>query len=686
MNSRLIPGAETRRLLISACWVMLLMAVWYAGISKWTDTAIQRFEQHTSIDPTRPDAPDHWRSQRFFADPDSYYWLAYARDLRRGDSLRIRYTYADNAPYGREVHWAQPLIWIAAGLSKGFESVLDVPEWQALELAGRTLGPLLGWASFTLLFVMLQSRLGPGIAGLLTGMFVILLHWEFHTLRPDHHGLHLAAALGMWIALLFGGMGWVQKSESDQDGSAIPPRWGAHRWFIAAGLAGALGLWLGATVFLFSLAAASIAACLSLTTFPSHEKNNPFVLAPNLWRLWAITGAVISLVFYAIEYAPAHMAMRLEVNHPLYALCWLGIGELLRIVSLWKAQSNQLRGAQILLGLCALVAAGILPMLIILGPVEWFLPRTEIMLRLHAHHISEFKTLFETAGSTWFWTFLKSFGATLVAAGMAVLLLLRYRLPAEHRILLLSLGIIAFCFTGLYILQVRWEPFALGSALLLSAVVLHLSSIQGFKPWSRLLLGLLLLHNVVGITSIVVPLSQLHRVEKIDSVWLNAKLQRNLMLQIREHLQHDLPLRLMVSPEMAPAVYYFNIGDSIASLYWENVDGVKDASLFFGTRIPGDAAKVVGRSRSVTRTFIRGGAGEALMFYNLLTGSLDQEGAAITIGGALAQSGAAVPDWLQVDTVANEWVRPIYYTFAPNLGQYVPLHLNVSVHSLHLDD
>src|SRR5689334_6326671 len=47
-----------------------------------------------------------------YLDNDSYYWLSYARRMANGENWRIRYTYADNTPYGRPVHWSQSVSWL----------------------------------------------------------------------------------------------------------------------------------------------------------------------------------------------------------------------------------------------------------------------------------------------------------------------------------------------------------------------------------------------------------------------------------------------------------------------------------------------------------------------------------------------------------------------------------------------
>ena len=60
---------------------------------------------------------------------------------------------------------------------------------------------------------------------------------------------------------------------------------------------------------------------------------------PTLWRVWGTSVACTSIFYYLLEYAPFHFGMRLEVNHPLYALAAFGAGGLLCRLS-WFINGN----------------------------------------------------------------------------------------------------------------------------------------------------------------------------------------------------------------------------------------------------------------------------------------------------------------------------------------------------------
>ena len=676
-----------RRILFPALAGSILLALWFGGLAWATDTAIRKFEAQTVDDPSRPEALPSWRSARFFVEPDSYYWLAYARDLRAAGAWRLRFTHADNAPYGREMHWAHLPVWGLMGIARLLETA-GAPPALALELAGRALMPAFGWLCFSTLFILLGVRLGWRIAALATATLVATSNWTFHALRPDHHGFQLAFAVGTWICLAFGGMGWVRKDAPSGRGPFDPPMpKQARRWFIASGILGGCGLWLGATVFLFSLAALAAGAAVSMVILRPPAGAEPIEIQPGLWRLWGFSGALVSLFFYAVEYAPRHVGMRLEVNHPLYALCWLGTAECLRAIALWKKTHGQIGRKDWLLAAGGLLAAGWLPGLILFGPAEWYLPRSGIMLRLHTHHINEFWTLFTVAGPRWPAVFFHAFKLLLLAGLGALLLHFRRRLSLAQQTILLPLACLSAVFLLLYLWQIRWAPFALAAEFLLSAFVLAaLAERLRTPPPDPLLRPFLVLLPLLfiyqfgdAVWEIAGPLRLLFKVEKIETSWLTPLLQRNLMLRLKAQSEGK-PLRLMLPAEMAPAAYYFGVGDSIGSLYWENPAGLAATAEFFGAPLPGSRAREIARERGVTHVLMNGGAGDAVMFYQLATGAIDHPGASRTVGGATALAGTPVPEWLRSEPELNAAANPTYYTRVPRLGQWIPLNLSLRIY------
>jgi hypothetical protein len=668
---------------------ILALALWFGWMTWFTDSSIRRFEQSMREVGT-PAAPgEAWRTQRFFVEPDAYYWLSYARELRERGAWRMRTTQADNAPYGREMHWSHLVIWGLMGLGRLIEATTGTDAAQALELAGRTLLPLAGVVFLSGLFLLLGRRLGWLVAGLTVGALAttIEIQWDFNGLRPDHHGFQLAFAAGMWLCLALGGMGWVRKSGTgDPSGSGLPDPRSARGWFRLSGLLGGMALWLGATVFLFSLFATAIGAAFTLLVAKPDAGKEAAELDPGVWRTWAIWGAMAGLFFYALEYAPHHLGMRLEVNHPLYALCWLGTGECLRTLFSWKKNAGRLDAKSWGVGLAGLLAAAALPLLILFGPVEWYWLRTEIMWRLTSQHIVEFYSLSKLAGAKWPMIWLQMGGVGILSLFGVAWMIQAQRMPIRTQAALAGLWAIAAFFTGLYFWQVRWASFALTASLLLTAFWLAalLEQAQAWpKPdWRRWIPAvvaiLLVLQGISGAVKLCTPLVKLRRVEKIDSPWLKALLQRNLMVQLKQrgNGQH---LRLMLPAEMAPAAWYFGVGDSVGSLYWENPVGLAAAAEFLGDALPGERARGIAKERAITHVLLNIGATDAMMFYQLATGRLSEREAMTTVGGAVAQSGAPVPAWLELDAGMSAAASRVYEIAVPLAGGWVPVNLPVQV-------
>lgn len=650
---------------------ILALALWFGAMGWGTDAAFRKFERHTSASPPQIDASEAWRQARFFVDPDSYLWLSYARDLRENKSLRMRRTLADNAPYGREMHWSHLPVWSLMAISTGLEKT-GVPPPVALELAGRILMPLTGFLAFSALFLFLRRRIGLGPAALCALTPATLLFWNFHPLRPDHDAFQLMFAFFCGLFLLFSGFGWTSATAEDKP---------ASRYFVWSGLCGGLALWIGSTVFLFSLAAFTLASAWVLLGTPADQK---WRMRPECWRRWAWAGAGTSLLFYALEYAPEPLALRLEVNHPLYALSWLGIGECLYLFARWKHVDSRLSPLRLLHAATALAAAAALPLLILFGPESAYLPRTILMLRLHASHIHEFQTIRAFAiqnHANIGLLLLRLLGPGVIFTGMAVWLRRKSRLDFIANLRSSFALPVFLLFSMLLCWQIRWRPYAVMSSLLLAIALLAAFPPAWRRP-ARLIAALLGLQCAAGLWINLLPFNSLWKVEHIEPRYLTALQTRNLMVNMRETTLD--PIRLMAPSEMAPAATYFGVGDAIASLYWENLPGLQAGAEFFGAPLPGKQARQIADERQITHVIMNEGAQDALTFYHLQTGRDDQLGASQTVGGALTGIGTKIPPWLRFDETLNQAVNPPLYTFVPAIGQWAPSRMPTRIYVVDL--
>lgn len=670
---------------------ILLLGLWHGGVSWATDRGIRRIEAHSTATPPVIDLSAPWRTMRFFRDPDAYYWLSFARDLRTSGHLRVRRTLADNAPYGREVHWAQLPIWSLAVLSFALEQLGGLAPPPALEWAGRMLMPLFGFVFFSALLLLLARRMGAGVALLAVLPMAVSSHFEFHTLRPDHHGFQLAFATGSLLCLLCSGLGWIRTGGNSSGGRPlVPSPADARRWFIASGLFGGMSLWMGATVFAFVLCALAVGMAISILRADPHSIPDGVALRPALFRWWGLAGAGASLFFYLIEYAPQHVAMRLEVNHPLYALCFWGTAECLYGLARWKQNRRRLPRRDLLPVAAGLLAAIALPALVLFGPVAWYLPRSPLLLRLHARIIAEFLSPMNPAVSDIYLTRLPLLATGGIAMAVTVWLLFRKDLPFRWQAPLRLLATVSAVFVFLFGWQGRWLQFLPPVFFLLAGVAL--AALRDRHPaappprgsaWLPAVLGLSLLLQAGHAAAVLHlrPIRDMLRVERMEGPLNLMMLQRNLLLSLKADAP-DIPMRLILPADMAPAAYYFGIGRSVGSLYWENLEGLTAHAEFMGDPLPGERAQEIAGERGLSHVLSYSTPDEAHHCHALLTGREGDPGLGRTLGWALSRGEADIPAWIQQDFRLLLALSKSYAVFLPAKARWMPNQKNARIYRL----
>ena len=554
-------------------------------------------------------APAGLTAPRFFLDNDSYAWLAHARELMASGDWRIRHTSMDNAPFGRDLHWSHPLLWGIRGLATLFMRWNDWPLARALDLAGVWIMPAFQFLILSLIFCQFRRKLGWGAAGLFILLCLALepLASIFHPLAPDHHGLQAFTAFLSFCSLYFGGMGWVRTgAPADAAGSPlraflplqVPLPAEARRWFAAAGFFCAAGLWLGATVWMFAFA---ITAACALAVLPFWRAAPPpeTRYIPALWRTWAWVGVLFAAAFYLLEYAPRHMAMRLEVNHPIYWLCWLGTAECLvfaaRAAALrfWK---NRRPLEWILLGF-GLGAALSAPLLVLFGPTEWHLMRHPILFRMSDLFTEECKPgLVLMLQARWAFL-LPAFGVLPLAAGT-----LWIRRPVTAFCAWRSFAPVLFTllFALLFLRQLRWLPFfvlplAAGTVLWVGqGLARRQSDLLGRILCGALLINVLLADGCRWQTEV-----RTARADRPPEKWGLALAAKHTALRIGLAAGTNT-WRMLGTFDDAPKLYYFTGIPSAASFYWENLEGWQTEAAFYGDDGNGETARAIAEERGLT--------------------------------------------------------------------------------------
>ena len=335
-------------LALACCWVLALGLIGLTAANyQVVATAADGLEQACRSSPRNAtgrgacDALAQAQPPTMF-DPDSHVWINLTQRQVHDGTVRPHDFPYDNAPTGRERHWSSSFSWWLLVLGGAAHWVDGLPWDAAIARSAAWANPMLFALFLTGLAVVMRRRLDAWS----TGVFLVTLaalwgvEWDFSYGRPDHHGLHLMAFLGLVLGTLLGGLGWTRVGPAlAEEPDRFLVRLGTWRqargWFTASGVCGGI---VGCVAVL------GTGAVLATLCFGGRKWRVEGVrFAPELWLHWSRVGALTSLAFYVIEYFPAHMGMRLEVNHPFLALGWLGAGEWLTIIMLARTDWANIR-------------------------------------------------------------------------------------------------------------------------------------------------------------------------------------------------------------------------------------------------------------------------------------------------------------------------------------------------------
>jgi hypothetical protein len=256
----------------------------------------------------------------------SYHWLAQTqRMLNRGET-RVRHIDYENAPYGRTVLAPSPYRWWLGFLAWSEHLASGAPTSKLVERAALLADPLL-WGIILLGSVILAAMCFGSLSASLASVGLVSLFpfiTGFWPGAPDDRGLAQALAIASVLLLSCA-------AATAPEGERVK-----RRWFILAGMAGGLGLWVKVSVqlpVLWGIAGGGLLVPL-LASRGKAPANGPTPLLP--WRAWACAGAATTILASLIEYSPSELSTwELSYVHPLQGLAWLGAGELLVQASAW---------------------------------------------------------------------------------------------------------------------------------------------------------------------------------------------------------------------------------------------------------------------------------------------------------------------------------------------------------------
>ena len=179
--------------------------------------------------------------------------------------------------------------------------------------------------------------------------------------------------------------------------------------------------------------------------------------------------------------------------------------------------------------------------------------------------------------------------------------------------------------------EVRFSELYAGMSIWLMIVVGHiawrnvLSMPSGKRPVGLVVLlsSLVLVQAVYFAGCEFSELSDIRRGKTVKKELIDAAMKKHLAEGLKAESRGQL-LRVICSPDDAPSLYYFAGFATVESFYWENPQGLHDATAFFADR--GDAvARQIAKERGLTHTLVSWDDPWAARFNYIKTG--DRSGA-----------------------------------------------------------
>jgi hypothetical protein len=573
---------------LSWCWFALVLALSLAFVGACAFARARAFDRVSAVT-TGPEPVGGAAAGRNRIVPstafDSLFWISYAQNMAATGEWRLRATRIDNAPLGREVHWSSGFAWWLVALGEARRAFTGEPLPQAIEFAAAYANPALMMLMLVALGWLAAWRYGPAVGGLAVATAATLPHVidGFAVNEPDHHGLINAAALGTVLCLIAGGFGWERRT-AGAPGGLLPVAGRARRWFIASAWCGAAGLWLSAASQILVFAGVALGAVVAIFVAGAPDEHTE--ARPELWRTWGRWGAGAALAFYALEYFPSHLAMRLEVNHPLHAAAWWGAGELLAALAAWRQAGAPLwpRETQTRAMRAAAAFALASPLLAIaVGGAAWFRvldPLSRVLPSL----VIEGETIaanVQRVGAAVLW---RDVGGVILLLAIGLGAVLARGLSRAER----GVGLAAWCATipalAMTYHQNRWL-LVVGGLCPLFAITGAVAWRPALPRWAR----------VVAIVGLAAVLARTFAWGYAGSSYAIATADRLglapddvFVVALRHYAQE---LRRRAGPEPEPVVLagpnesvllaYYGGFRTVGTLYWENFDGLRAAAAIY---------------------------------------------------------------------------------------------------------
>jgi hypothetical protein len=570
-------------------WLWVLVPICAVGFLIWIDA----FRAHrviyatTAVGDTAVQAG--WRPSLIVPEHAnaSFEWLDQTRQMFARRDWRVRHIDYENAPFGHAVYAASPYRWWLGLVAACDHGLTGRPIGESVERAALVADPLLHFLLLagTVIFVAAQFGVLPAVLVSLALATLFPFAEGFIPGAPDDQTLVGSCALWSLLPLMAG----LKALYSGR----IDARTHARRWFAIGGLVGGLGLWIGVAGEAPILVGIGLGALLA--AWAARAGGVAGGTPP--WRAWGIAGAVATVGGYLAEFFPGYLASwQLRAVHPLFALAWLGGGEILARASA-QIQGPKTRWSLggVGLGLIGLAAVAAVPLAMWRRHDLSFLSVELAGLRL--------TRLPEGASALNLAQWLAKDGVTIeVCATLLPLLLLppglwlllRKNTDAGPRVAVaLTLGPVLVAL-GFACRQLRWwnQVDAVLFALVIAVTVALVGGSQRRLArwlWSELLILVLL----PGATQTALQaMGEMRRVVNVSEVY--ELVERDLARWLAAHAGQEGSV-VLAPYNQTFTLYYYGGLRGLATLDWENRDGLEAAVRITSASTPEEAKELIDR-------------------------------------------------------------------------------------------
>lgn len=646
---------EPRPVGSSRVWVLALVLA--VGFVAWN--GLETFRHYTRISGVyglavhAPEPDPHSRTgladgRRTIAYPgasiDGLHWLMQTQQMLDTGAPRVRHVDEDNAPGGRSSHWGSPFRWWLALCAWVDHAVTGRSPALAVEYAGLWANPALLVVALLAFVPWTARRFGGTSAAWLA--FVMVATPAFTVLfagdNPDHHGLVQVCVMAAVYGVMAGNAAWIRSVDPAPAGwSWLADAATARRAFTISALGGAAGMWVSAASTIPALAGIALGGLggawfgRGAASWVSHDAG--------LWRHWGRVGMLGTLVAYLIEYAPADMGWRLEVNHPLYALAWLGAGEVLAQLSDGLSRGRMLapRGASwrlvpaflfLLAPLCVIAFRG----------ERVFAVSDPFLWSLSHDYVPEGRgllTAMRLAGPT-LHTVAECLPLLLVPAAGAWLA--RRSTPAMSRAMVAVPLSAAALFLAMAFRELRWWTVGYG---FLFGIVVVLARVLKAEGRGRQSVAVAMAGIVLFAPGLGAALRELGARPPLVPDDVVSLAERDLAHALRRRSGND-PLVVLGGPATTSRLIYFAGARGLGTPYWENLDGLKRAASIFAARTAAEAHERV-QAAGVTHIVLLSWDGFVAPYVRLARGLAADEAITEPAFGVDLLSGHGLPPWLR---------------------------------------